>query len=99
MLRIRHRESGLVNACLAFKQPFVIDNTNPTRADRYRYLARAREAKFTAIAYFFDVPMESLLIRNAQRTGKARIPEKAILGTLRRIQPPSSVEGFDVMTQ
>src|SRR4029077_2067989 len=44
MLRTRHREQLLVAACLAAKQPFVIDNTNPLPADRARYIGLAREA-------------------------------------------------------
>jgi len=97
MLRTRHREGGLIDACFAFKQPFVVDNTNPTRERRAFYLEKAREAKFTAIAYAFDIPTEDLLARNAQRTGKARVPERAILSTLRQLQRPSKAEGFDVI--
>ncbi|MEQ8541828.1 MAG: hypothetical protein RIB93_30755 [Coleofasciculus sp. D1-CHI-01] len=34
MLKTRHREAILVQACLDAQQRFVVDNTNPTRADR-----------------------------------------------------------------
>ena len=33
MLKMRHREQVLLRACLEAKQPFVVDNTNATRAD------------------------------------------------------------------
>lgn len=97
MLRTRHREGGLIDACFAFKQPFVVDNTNPTRELRERYLKKAREAKFATFAYVFDIHVEDLLARNAQRTGKARVPERAIHATLRQLQPPSRAEGFDAI--
>ena len=34
MLKTRHREDILFEACLVAKQPLVIDNTNPTIDDR-----------------------------------------------------------------
>lgn len=94
MLRTRHREAGLVDACLAFKQPFVVDNTNATREARARYLSPAIAAKFSALAYWFEAPVELLQSRNGQRSGKAVVPDKAILATLRRLEPPSTAEGF-----
>ena len=37
MLRTRHRQGLLITACLVAKQPFVIDNTNLTSAERSGY--------------------------------------------------------------
>jgi predicted kinase len=37
MLKTRHREKTLLQACLEAKQSFVIDNTNPKFEDRSRY--------------------------------------------------------------
>ena len=97
MLRTRHRERGLVDACLAFKQKFVVDNTNPTIEDRARYIAPARAARFAVIGYFFDAPLEDMLARNAARTGAARVPDSAIRATVRKLQPPGFAEGFDAL--
>jgi predicted kinase len=36
MLRTRHREKLLIEACLEAKQSFVVDATNPLMADRER---------------------------------------------------------------
>jgi hypothetical protein len=41
MLRTRHREWQLVRASVEAKQPFVVDNTNPTAAERARYILPA----------------------------------------------------------
>ena len=38
MLRTRHREKLILEACIAAQQSFVVDNTNPTLADRARYI-------------------------------------------------------------
>ena len=54
MLKTRHREQYLVNACIVAKQAFVVDNTNPTRADRSRYIEPAKAAGFKVIGYYFQ---------------------------------------------
>ena len=97
MLRTRHREELLFAACLAAKQPFVIDNTNPTAADRARYVGAAREAGFRVIAYFFETSLQDAIRRNNQRTGKQKVPVPAITGTIRKLQFPAMEEGFDAV--
>ena len=42
LLRTRSREEAFVNLCLQTQQRFVVDNTNPTVAERRRYIAPAR---------------------------------------------------------
>lgn len=95
MLRTRHREALLLDACIRAKQRFVVDNTNATAAHRARYVEPARAAGFRVIGYFFDVAPREALGRNAQRQGKQRVPERAIYGTQRQLEPPSLDEGFD----
>ncbi|HKJ95852.1 MAG TPA: ATP-binding protein [Gammaproteobacteria bacterium] len=95
MLRTRARERCLLQACLSAKLPFVVDNTNPTRDDRRRYLAPAREAGFETLAYFFDVPLPDVIERNARRSDKAPIPTAGIRGTANRIEMPRPAEGID----
>jgi predicted kinase len=97
MLRTRHRESGLIEACLTFKQKFVVDNTNATAEDRARYIVRARAAGFAVVGYFFDAPLPEMLERNAARMGRARVPDVAIRATARKMQPPTFAEGFDAL--
>lgn len=99
MLRTRHREQLLFAACLAAKQPFVIDNTNPLPGDRARYIGPAQEAGFRLIAYFFETSLADAIRRNKQRTGKQRIPIPAIAGTIRKMQAPLLEEGFDALYQ
>jgi predicted kinase len=95
MLHTRHREQLLLAACLAAKQPFVIDNTNPLPADRARYIGPARAAGFRVVAYFFDTTLRDAIQRNNQRTGKQKIPVPAIAGAFRKLQVPTPEEGFD----
>ena len=95
MLKTRHREALLLRACLEAKQSFVVDNTNPTRAERARYIMAAQEAGFSVVGYFFESRLQAALVRNRTRTGTAQIPEKGIGGTARRLELPSLAEGFD----
>ena len=97
MLRTRQREQLLLAACLAAKQPFVVDNTNPTPADRARYIGLAREAGFRVIAYHFEAPLQDALRRNNQRTGKQKVPAPAIAATSRKLQAPMMEEGYDAV--
>lgn len=95
MLRTRHREQLLLTACLAARQPLVVDATNPTPAERARYIAPCRQAGFRIVGIEFQVETALALARNAQRTGKARVPERAILATAKKIRPLQLDEGFD----
>ncbi|MCK7575289.1 MAG: ATP-binding protein [Chromatiales bacterium] len=95
MLRTRHRERLLLMACLEARQPFVVDNTNLTAADRVRYILPAQAAGFRIIAYRFFIDLDLAIARNAPRIRRRPVPEKAIRASLRRWEPPRSSEGFD----
>lgn len=95
MLKTRNRERVLLAACLEAKQPFVIDNTNLTREARANYIKQAKAAGFRVTGYYFKSALQDALERNRQRSGKALIPEKGIIGAHRKLEPPSLGEGFD----
>jgi predicted kinase len=95
MLKTRRRERILLEACLAAKQPFVVDNTNVTCVDRTRYIAPARAAGFRVVGYYFRSSMRDAVERNSLRPGRKAVPEKGIAGTRRRLELPSLAEGFD----
>ncbi len=97
MLKTRHRERGLIRACLDLKQPFVVDNTNPTREDRRAYIDAARKAKFRVVGYYFQSMVDACIERNARRPEKQRAPEQAVRGTHSRLQVPTPEEGFDAL--
>jgi hypothetical protein len=73
----------------------VVDNTNPTPADRRRYLDPARVAGFRTVGYLVEVDPVDALGRNAERTGRARVPVSGVVGTARRLLRPTLEEGFD----
>ncbi len=95
MLRTKHREKILIEACLEAKQPFVIDKMNATVEARAKYIALAKEYKFTVVGYYFASDLAAAIRRNNHRTGKARVPENAIHSSYERLQIPTFEEGFD----
>lgn len=94
MLRTRNREQILLEACIRARQPFVIDNTNPTSAVRARYVEAASAARFRVSAYHFIAPLAECSRRNSLREGKERIPVVALHAAAKRLQPPDAAEGF-----
>lgn len=95
VLGSRAREAALIAECLEEGRPFVVDNTNPTPAERRRYLPPAREAGFRTVGYLVEVDPAEALGRNAERAGHARVPISGVVGTARRLIRPTPEEGFD----
>jgi predicted kinase len=91
----RAREAALVEECLEEGRPFVVDNTNPTAADRARYVAPAQAAGFRVVGYVVEVDTAEAFARNAGRESGARIPPGSVAATARRFVTPTPEEGFD----
>lgn len=94
-LKTRYQERLLIEKCLSEGCSYAVDNTNPTRIDRERYIIPAREAGYRIIGYYIDAKPSDCLQRNALREGKARVPDVAIYATAKKLEIPSYDEGFD----
>ena len=94
-LKTRNRESLLIDECLSSGKRLAIDNTNPTRADRARYISLARENGYRIVGYFMESKIKDCIARNALREGTARVPNTAIAATSNKLEIPSYDEGFD----
>lgn len=95
MLNTRYREGKFVETCLSTGQPFVVDNTNPTKEVRRSYLNAAQHHKFKVKGYYFQSRIEEAIERNSNRTGAEFIPVAGIRGTYNRLELPVYEEGFD----
>ncbi len=95
MLKTRHREDILFQACLDSKQPVVIDNTNPTREERIKYIQGFKKHRFEITGYYFASRLDICLQRNASRSGEEKIPDIGIKGTYNKLELPDYSEGFD----
>ncbi len=89
------RQAALVETALRDRASVVVDNTNPTLADRKAVIDIAHRLGAKVIGYYFDSTRRTSLGRNRRREGKARVPDVAILATAKRLVPPSPGEGFD----
>jgi predicted kinase len=95
MLKRRNRENRFLQLCIETRLRFVVDNTNPTRAERQVYIEPAKQAGFRILGYYFQSKVEDCLRRNAQRPMEQQVPSRGILGGAGRLQIPSKEEGFD----
>ena len=98
MLKTRHREKLLLQACLEGKQRFVVDKTNPTRTHRQVYIEAARAAGFRVVGYYFQSRIEDCTDRNERRPPGEVIPVRGLLGTYSKLEMPSRAEGFDELS-
>ena len=93
-LRTRRREMEVLIDCLDNGLPFVVDNTNPTPAERARYVQPALAAGYSVDAYWFETRPRDAIARNELRQGRERIPIPSIIRTYKQLVPPSAAEGF-----
>lgn len=99
LLHTRNKERKLMQLCLDLQQRFVVDNTNPTRKERQKYIEAARLHKFSVVGYYFHTEVADAIARNAARTGKELVPIPGIRGTYKKLEPPTYDEGFDELHQ
>jgi predicted kinase len=93
LLRTRAREAAFLKTCLETRMPFVVDNTNPTVAERARYVQPARAAGFRLVAYLVEVDHAVAAGRNAAR--ERTVPAAGLRDVARRLIRPTPEEGFD----
>ena len=94
-LHTRNKETLLITDCQNKGCSYVIDNTNPPRKDRARYIQAAKDVGYNVVGYFMQSRLQECIKRNDQREGKERIPAKAIAMTSNILEMPSLTEGFD----
>ena len=94
-LKTRNNEKRLIEQCHADGIDYVVDNTNPTREDRSRYIPAAKAAGYQVIGYYMQSQLQECIKRNNARKGKEQIPSTAIAMTSNRLELPSRSEGFD----
>ncbi len=64
-LKTRHQEKLLIEECLSNEASYAIDNTNPTRLDRERYIPIAKKAGYRIVGYFLESKIMDCMQRNA----------------------------------
>jgi predicted kinase len=97
LLKTKNREKLLIEYCKDTHMPFVIDNTNVTRAIRSQYMNILKEMNYKIIGYYFKTNLTRSLEWNKKRLGKELIPEVGILGMHKKLEIPSIEEGFNAL--
>ena len=94
-LHTRNKERLLLKECFDAGHSFVVDNTNPTRKDRARYIDAAKERGYRVIGYYFQSSISACKERNSRREGKARVPDAALAAVYCQLELPVWEEGYD----
>lgn len=81
----------------AAKNPstIIFDAMLVTRAERAPILRAVKEHSGTAVAIWFDTPLDICIARNATRPVDERVPVQAIRNVHAALEAPSRNEGFD----
>jgi predicted kinase len=93
--RPARRQEQLIAESLALGRSVVVDNTNPSAAERAPLIRLARAHGAVVAGYFFPTDLRDALRRNRAREGRARVPEVAIFTARKRLERPTLAEGFD----
>lgn len=93
--RPQRRQEQLIAESLASGRSVVVDNTNPSAAVRAPLIAAARKHGAEVSGYFFVTEAADALRRNRARQGRERVPDVAIFTVRKRLEIPTTAEGFD----
>lgn len=94
-LHTRNKENLLLQECVECGRSFVVDNTNPTKEDRQKYIRAAKDKGFCIHGYYFRSSVSDSIERNRKRERKARILDRAVACTHHKLELPQYEEGFD----
>ncbi|MFZ6759767.1 AAA family ATPase [Undibacterium sp. Ji50W] len=95
LLKTKNRHTRMLDFCFDTGMPFVIDNTNPTKEIRAKYLEQIKARQWRVTAYYFKTDLERALAWNGQRQSKDLVPKVGILDTHKKLEIPDYDEGFD----
>ncbi len=94
-LHTRKKEQDVLRLAISRKENIIIDNTNPTKSDRRKYIEAGKASQYRIIGYFMQSRLEECIERNNSRIGKEKIPAIAIACTSNKLEMPDYEEGFD----
>ncbi|MEV4368202.1 AAA family ATPase [Nonomuraea sp. NPDC049637] len=95
--RRQHRQLRLIREALEEDRNVAVDNTNASPEEWQPLIVAGREHGARVAAYWFPPNVKASLQRNAERTGRARVPEVGVFATLRRLRRPRAADGFDAV--
>jgi len=73
----------------------VVDNTNPSAADRREIIKIGQKYNAKIRCYYFEPDVEGCIRRNNLRTGKKKVPLVAIYSAAKKMEKPAFDEKID----
>lgn len=95
----QRRQLRLIGEALAVGRDVVVDNTNPSKEQWLPLIETARQAGAGVVAYWFAPDLAGSLRRNAERQGRARVPDAGMRAVMARLQRPEVADGFDAVLE
>ena len=83
-----------IDAAIAADATFYVDQTSLNAAARNKLFSRLKRKPNQIIGIYFNTPLDIILQRNAQRTGRALVPESAVINMYNALEYPTLDEGF-----
>ncbi len=84
-----------INMAIERGETFYVDQTSLNRASRNKLFSRLKVKPTYITAIYLKSSLDKILKQNAQRTGRALVPEDAIINMFNSIEEPKLEEGFD----
>ena len=84
-----------IDAAIAANATFYVDQTSLNAAARNKLFSRLKKKPDKVIGIYFTTSLDIILQRNAQRTGRALVPEDAVINMFNSLTKPTLEEGFD----
>lgn len=95
--RRQRRQMRLIREALAVGHNVAVDNTNPSVEEWQPIIAAGREHDARIVGYWFPPDPEGSRQRNAGRHAESRVPDVGLDVTIKRLQRPRPVDGFDAL--
>jgi len=83
-----------INAAIANEIDIYVDQTSLNRGARSKLFNRLEKKPDEIIAIYIKKPLDIILKYNAKRTGRALVPEDAVINMYNSIEEPTLEEGF-----
>ena len=83
-----------IDAAIEAQTDVWVDQTSLNTSARNKLFSRLKKKPDEIIGIYFNVPLNIVLQRNAQRTGRALVPEDAVINMFNALTKPTFEEGF-----
>lgn len=88
-----------INAAIETGKAVWVDQTSLNRGSRSKLFGHIATKPDTVVGIYMNIPLDTVLARNSLRTGRALVPEDAILNMCFHFEEPQECEGFDYIVE